>query len=84
MLLVADGGGPTLLLLPIAVVAVVYLAVLWVMATPAYVLEDIGVIAAPARSRDLIRGVTGLLYIDERIRKERFDVELARMAAEPK
>jgi hypothetical protein len=26
-------------------------------------------------------GVTGLLYIDQRIRQERFDVELARSAA---
>jgi hypothetical protein len=126
-----------------AMVLVVYLAVLWIMAPVAYVLETVGVVAALTRSRGLVRGawwqtfgvlmlaflvvfvpalvlfvpltisaalapgtgmlvasaiatvvlstfatpfttgVVGLLYIDQRIRRERFDVELARSAGPP-
>ena len=127
-------------------VFLIYLSVILSLATPAYVMEDIGVFAALTRSRDLVRGawlqifgvllvatlifgviggvlggiaglagvatsggvpglgfylligivsaiitafatpflagVTGLLYVDQRIRRERFDLQLATWAAE--
>lgn len=128
------------------VVFLVYLTVLLSLATPAYVMEDIGVLAALRRSRDLVSGawlqifgvllvaaigltviggvlgaivgvagaaftggagpgvgfyiaiglvsvivttfatpylagVTGLLYMDQRIRRERYDLQLATWAA---
>ncbi len=131
------------------IVLLIYLSVLLSFATPAYVMEDIGVLAALSRSRDLVRGawlqvfgvllvatlavtviaglltviagaagsatsftaggvpgpgfsialglvsvvittfatpflagVTGLLYVDQRIRRERFDLQLATWAAQ--
>jgi hypothetical protein len=133
----------SLLLFMVAMAAVAYLAVLWVLAPAAYVLEPIGVAAALGRSRQLVRGswwrtfgillltwlviavpagvvmalfgaisvgppdtatmirtaiasvvvatflvpfltgVIGLLYVDQRIRKERLDLELARSAGQP-
>lgn len=136
-------GTLRLLLIPVAIVVAVYLAVLLVFASPAYVLERVGVGQALGRSRTLVRGawwrifgtlvlvglgfvlvalvvgipfafliagvaeagsataavvnslgtivvsaiasplvagVVGLLYFDQRIRKERFDEELARSA----
>jgi hypothetical protein len=118
----------------VAVLIATWLAVLWSLAAPAYVLEDIGVIAALSRSRHLVRGawwrifgimllaglssavvflvfwgvfgvlsdgeltaigsiiastltvpfvagVMGLLYVDQRVRRERYGVELAGVAA---
>ena len=130
-------------------VLLVYVGVLLSLATAAYVMEDIGVIAALTRSRDLVRGawlqvfgvllvaalvfgvlggiarrhrgaggrgrhavvrrraghrllpsliglvsvlvttfatpflagLTGLLYVDQRIRRERYDLQLATWAA---
>jgi hypothetical protein len=135
-----------------AVVVLIYVSVLLSLATPAYVMEDIGVVTAITRSRELVRGVwwqvfavllvvvlafsvvggilvafagvfgvatsvtpgsatppvlgvgfsialavvlalvstfsapflagiTGLLYADQRIRRERFDLQLANWAA---
>ena len=131
-----------------ALVLLVYVGVLLSLATAAYVMEDIGVIAALTRSRDLVRGawlqvfgvllvavlvfgvlggilgaiaglagaadtlstgavpgtgfsiaiglasvvvttfatpyfagLTGLLYVDQRIRRERYDLQLATWAA---
>ena len=135
-------------------VLLIYISVLLCLAAPAYVMEDIGVVAALSRSRDLVRGVwwqifavlvvaalafsiiggvlgaiagafgmassvtpgsavppvpgvgftiglavvvvlittfaspflaglTGLLYVDQRIRRERFDLQLATWAATP-
>jgi len=131
-----------------ALVLLVYVGVLLSLATAAYVLEDIGVVAALTRSRDLVRGawlqifgvllvavlifsviggilgaiagfagaantlttgatpgigftiaiglasvvvttfatpyfagLTGLLYVDQRIRRERYDLQLATWAA---
>ncbi len=134
-----------------AVVVLIYVSVLLSLATPAYVMEDIGVVRAITRSRELVRGVwwqvfavllvmvlafsvvggiliafagvfgvatsvtpgsatpvlgigfsialavvialvntfsapilagiTGLLYADQRIRRERFDLQLANWAA---
>jgi hypothetical protein len=135
-----SGGAIALavILIMAAVLATVYLTVLWALAPAAYVLEPIGVGAALRRSSQLVRGawwrtfgilaltgllvgvpaiavigvlggfslepattgsmilssigiivattfavpfatgVTGLLYVDQRIRRERFDVDLMR------
>jgi hypothetical protein len=155
---VGIGGGAGVaigLLLGIAaIVVLIYLSVLLCLAAPAYVMEDIGVVAAITRSRDLVRGawwqifavllvvglafsvvggvlgaiggafgmassatpgsvappvpgtgfsvavavvvvlittfaspflagITGLLYVDQRIRRERFDLQLATWASAP-
>jgi hypothetical protein len=132
------------LLVPVAIVAIVYLAVLWAFANAVYVLEPVGVIDALKRSAGLVHGawwrifgvlllaglivgvaaavvmgvfgafvaepegvaemarvaiastlvgtfatpfgvgVSGLLYVDQRIRRERFDLELARYPAAPR
>jgi hypothetical protein len=148
LLAAATGSGAAILLgavlLPVAIVAIVYLAVLWALANAVYVLEPIGVIDALKRSAGLVHGawwrifgvlllagllvgvaavvvmgvfgafvvqpegaaemarvaiastlvgafatpfgvgVTGLLYVDQRIRRERFDLELARYSAAPR
>ncbi len=148
-----DGGTVSVVLavvlVPVALLVAVYVAVSLVLSTPAYVLENIGVVGALKRSRGLVRGawwrtfgilllagiisavvggviggvvsaivgfpynvsgfdatptvreivpavigsivagtltlpfsvgLLGLLYIDRRIRKERFDVDLSRSA----
>ncbi len=151
VMLIASSGARSsslmlaLVLLLAALAVAVYVGVLLAMAVPAYVLEDIGVVAALFRSRALVlgtwwrifgillltvllagvvdvvigipfdpgsglgsvggpvsfaeliasaigtivastltapfsAGVTGLLYIDQRIRRERYDIELARSA----
>ncbi|HEY0816741.1 MAG TPA: hypothetical protein VGE11_25975, partial [Pseudonocardia sp.] len=56
---IGGGGGVAIgIVLGIAtIVAFVYLTVLLSLAGPAYVMEDIGVVAAFARSRTLVRGV---------------------------
>ncbi len=152
---IGGGGGAAVgVLLGLATfVFLIYLSVLLSLAAPAYVMEDIGVLAALRRSRDLVRGVwwqvfavllvallafsviggvlgaigggfgvassitpgsvtppvpgvgfmiaiavvvviittfatpfiygvIGLLYVDQRIRRERFDLQLAGWAAQ--
>lgn len=58
----ASGVGPALVFgvglgfLLVAILVMIWLAVWWSLAAPAYVFEGIGVVAALARSGDLVRG----------------------------
>jgi hypothetical protein len=49
-------------------------------APPAVLLTEIGTVVAAALTTPFQAGVTGLIYIDQRMRRERFDVELQRAA----
>lgn len=53
---VAGAGLAALIFVPLMVAAIIYVAVSLTMAAPAYVLEDIGVVAALSRSRALVQG----------------------------
>jgi hypothetical protein len=47
------------------------------------VLPAIGTIIVSTLTAPFVIGATGLLYVDQRIRRERYDLELARLAAAP-
>ncbi|MFC4950384.1 hypothetical protein [Pseudonocardia sp. GCM10023141] len=52
------------------------------LSTSAVILSGIASIISGTLTMPFSSGVTNLLYVDQRIRKERFDVDLARAAAE--